>query len=162
MLSVWNNREQMFGFANWVLGLFAMYMVARFFMASSTFRFVQEIQILFPAALPAISFGRWAWLMAVEKGRKQGIQEAQMAAAAEPASAVEDTGGASREGHEWTEAELLELLAEYDRGGVTQDVLGARHGISGRRVGQLLSRARDISKPTSSSAAIWTQNIIRK
>ncbi|KGD22401.1 hypothetical protein DP42_4715 [Burkholderia pseudomallei] len=57
---------------------------------------------------------------------------------------------------EWAEAELLELLAEYEKGGVTQDALGDRYGITGRRVGQLIARAREVRGTSATSlAAKW-------
>ncbi|HDR9767901.1 TPA: hypothetical protein QDC27_003252 [Burkholderia cepacia ATCC 25416] len=73
--------------------------------------------------------------------------------AAPPIETGEKPTSSSRE---WAEAELLELLAEYEKGGVTQDALGDRYGITGRRVGQLIARAREVrGTSTTSLAAKW-------
>ncbi|MBN3779813.1 hypothetical protein G3O06_19955 [Burkholderia sp. Ac-20345] len=66
-------------------------------------------------------------------------------------------------GREWIEAELLELLAEYEKGGITQDALGDRYGITGRRVGQLIARAREVREPSATSiAAKWPPTVTRR
>ncbi|MGY4724748.1 hypothetical protein [Burkholderia pyrrocinia] len=72
-----------------------------------------------------------------------------------PDEHTSEQSAAREAGCEWTEEQLLSLLAEYERGGVTHDVLGERYGISGRRVGQLLSKARDIRTPSSTTSPIW-------
>lgn len=72
-----------------------------------------------------------------------------------PGENADEQPGAREIGREWTEEQLQSLLVEYERGGVTQEVLGERYGISGRRVGQLLSKARDIRAPSPTTSSIW-------
>ncbi|WP_369051145.1 hypothetical protein [Burkholderia gladioli] len=49
-----------------------------------------------------------------------------------------------RREREWGDDELLDLLAEYEREEISQEALGERRALSGRRIGQLLKRAREI------------------
>lgn len=57
----------------------------------------------------------------------------------QPAEALPD-----RREREWSKDELLDLLDEYEREEISQEELGERRALSGRRIGQLLKRAREI------------------